>query len=96
MDNIAIDKERIVETLEWMLNTLKHQYDQETNHTPNMGPNQSRPVFAMNRLGQRNLTKVAETHRANLQKRLLHRLDVAKANGDENLIRILESEMKQL
>jgi hypothetical protein len=53
-------------------------------------------MFAMNRIGQRNLTKVAETHRANLQKRLLHRLDVAKANGDENLIRILESEMKQL
>jgi hypothetical protein len=50
----------------------------------------------MNRLGQRNLTKVGETHRANLQKRLLHRLDVAKANGDENLVRILESEMKQL
>lgn len=50
----------------------------------------------MNRIGQRNLTKVAETHRANLQKRLVHRLDVAKANGDENLIRLLEDEMRLL
>jgi hypothetical protein len=53
-------------------------------------------MFTMNRIGQRNLTKVAETHRANLHKRLLHRLDVAKANGDENLIRILEDEMRKL
>lgn len=58
--------------------------------------NETKGMFIMNRIGQRNLTKVAETHRANLQKRLLHRLDVAKANGDENLIRLLEDEMRQI
>ena len=58
--------------------------------------NETKGMFTMNRIGQRNLTKVAETHRANLHKRLLHRLDVAKANGDENLIRILEDEMRKL
>ena len=43
MDNIAIDKERVIRTFEWMVNTLKHQYDQETNHKPSMGSNQYSP-----------------------------------------------------
>ena len=38
-----IDKERVIKTLEWMGNTLKHQYDQETEHAPSMGPNQYSP-----------------------------------------------------
>jgi hypothetical protein len=51
---------------------------------------------AMNKVTQRNLVQVAETHRANIQKRLQHRLEVAKANGDQNLVRVLEDEMKQM
>ena len=43
MDENLIEKVRVVKTLEWMVNTLKHQYDQETGHTPNMGPNQYSP-----------------------------------------------------
>lgn len=50
----------------------------------------------MNRKSQRNLTKAAETHRANLQKRLEHRMEVARANGDQDLLRALEAEMQQL
>lgn len=50
----------------------------------------------MNKNSQRNATKVSEVHRANLQKRLMHRMEVARANGDENLIRLLEDEMRQL
>ncbi|WP_168192353.1 hypothetical protein [Chroococcidiopsis sp. TS-821] len=34
----------------------------------------------------------AETHRANIQKSLEHRLQVAKAKGDEKLIQQLEAE----
>lgn len=36
--------------------------------------------------------KVSQTHRANIQKSLEHRLQVAKAKGDERLIRQLEAE----
>jgi hypothetical protein len=43
MDENVIGKERVIKTLEWMVNTLKHQYDQETEHAPNMGPNQYSP-----------------------------------------------------
>lgn len=43
MDGQAIDKERIIKTLDWMVTTLKHQYDQETGHTSDMGPNQYSP-----------------------------------------------------
>jgi len=39
----TIDKERIIKTLTWMVNTLKHQYDQETGHASSMGPNQYSP-----------------------------------------------------
>jgi hypothetical protein len=36
--------------------------------------------------------KAAETHRANIQRSLEHRLQVARTQGDENLIRQLEAE----
>lgn len=36
--------------------------------------------------------QVAQAHRANIQKSLEHRLQVAKAKGDRNLISILEAE----
>ncbi len=43
MDDHTIDKERIIKTLAWMVNTLRHQFDQETGHTPSMGANQYSP-----------------------------------------------------
>jgi len=36
--------------------------------------------------------QVAQTHRANIQRSLEHRLQVAITNKDRNLIRILEAE----
>ena len=46
----------------------------------------------MNRKKQ--LTKqAAEAHRLNIQKSLQHRIEVAKAQGDEALLRQLEAEM---
>ncbi|MBD2681218.1 MULTISPECIES: hypothetical protein [Nostoc] len=38
--------------------------------------------------------KAREAHRENIQKSLEHRLQVARAKGDEQLIRQLEAEMK--
>lgn len=38
----------------------------------------------------------AATHRASLKKNLEHRLEVARAQGDENLIRMLEQEASYL
>jgi len=49
----------------------------------------------MNR-NRQNVQQVAETHRANIQKQLMHRLEVARANGNQDLVRILEDEMRQL
>ncbi|MCL1475385.1 hypothetical protein [Argonema antarcticum] len=50
----------------------------------------------MNRIRREEVEKTADIHRANLQKRLEHRLEVARTKGDENLIRLLEREMQQL
>ena len=38
------------------------------------------------------LQKVAESHRANIQRSLEHRLQVARAKGDKDLIMQLEAE----
>ncbi len=46
----------------------------------------------MNRNLQGKAKKAAEAHRANIQKSLQHRMEVARANGDENLLRQLEAE----
>ncbi|WP_171974829.1 hypothetical protein [Leptolyngbya sp. 'hensonii'] len=46
----------------------------------------------MNKNRQQLLTKATEAHRETLRKNLQHRLEVARANGDENLVRILEAE----
>jgi hypothetical protein len=40
--------------------------------------------------------RAQEQHRQNLQKNLEHRLQVARANGDERLIRQLEAEMRYI
>jgi hypothetical protein len=51
-------------------------------------------MFSMSRNKQQAAKQAAEAHRQNIQKSLQHRLDVARANGDENLIRQLEAEMR--
>ena len=45
---------------------------------------------------RQNVRKIAETHRANIQKQLMHRIEVARASGNQDLVRVLEEEMKQL
>jgi len=40
------------------------------------------------------ITKAREVHQSNIKRSLEHRLEVARAKGDENLIRLLEAEMK--
>lgn len=46
----------------------------------------------LNKKRRQILTQVATLHRSNIQKRLRHRLEVARAKGDEKLVRILEAE----
>ncbi|MBF2005390.1 MAG: hypothetical protein IGS49_07960 [Chlorogloeopsis fritschii C42_A2020_084] len=46
----------------------------------------------MKRNTQQRLQTAVDIHRANILKSLEHRLQVAKANGDENLLRQLEAE----
>jgi len=50
----------------------------------------------MRSINKESLTKSAETHRANIRKSLEHRLEVARAAGDQDLIRALEAEYRQL
>ncbi|MGB3536461.1 MAG: hypothetical protein WBA13_23450 [Microcoleaceae cyanobacterium] len=50
----------------------------------------------INRSRRQTVNKLSEVHRSNLQKRLEHRLAVAKAKGNEDLVRALESEMEKL
>ncbi|MEG3976931.1 hypothetical protein QT970_20230 [Microcoleus sp. herbarium8] len=45
---------------------------------------------------RKNVQKVAETHRDNIHKQLIHRIEVARASGNQDLVRVLEEEMKQL
>jgi hypothetical protein len=47
----------------------------------------------MNGNTQQRLQRAAQTHRFNIQRSLQHRLEVAKAKGDETLIRQLQAEM---
>ncbi len=46
----------------------------------------------LNKNRQGKVTKVSETHRANLQKNLQRRLNAARATGNEVLVRQLEIE----
>jgi hypothetical protein len=48
----------------------------------------------MSRNKKQVVKQATEVHRQNIQKSLQHRLDVARVNGDETLIRQLEAEMK--
>ena len=45
---------------------------------------------------RQNVKKVAETHRANIHKQLMHRIEVARASGNQDVVRVLEDEMRQL
>lgn len=46
----------------------------------------------LNKKRQEKVTKAAEAHRVTLHKNLQRRLEVARASGDENLLRQLEAE----
>jgi hypothetical protein len=48
----------------------------------------------MNKNRQEILKQAASNHRENLRKSLEHRLEMARANGDERLIRQLEAEAR--
>lgn len=50
----------------------------------------------MNKSSQETTKQIAATHRANMQRSLQHRLEVARAKGDESLIRLLEAEAKYI
>ncbi|HIK10834.1 MAG TPA: hypothetical protein IGS52_11285 [Oscillatoriaceae cyanobacterium M33_DOE_052] len=50
----------------------------------------------MNKNRQEILKETAAIHRETLQKHLQHRLEVARAKGDENLVRLLEIEANSL
>ena len=54
---------------------------------------EQREMSAMNRNRQQLAKQAAEAHRVNIQKNIQHRLEVAKAQGDEKLIRQLEAEL---
>ncbi|CDM93297.1 conserved hypothetical protein [Limnospira indica PCC 8005] len=55
----------------------------------------SKPLI-MNKDFRKEVNQLSQTHRANIQKRLEYRLEVARAKGDENLVRMLEAEMRQM
>ncbi|MBK4730198.1 hypothetical protein JJD41_10045 [Oxynema sp. CENA135] len=50
----------------------------------------------MNKVTLESVKQAAAIHRANLQKRLEHRIEMARQKGDENLVRILEAEAQYL
>ena len=53
-------------------------------------------LFTVNKNRLNKLQETAAVHRANLQKNLEHRLEVARAKGDQALIRQLEAEASYL
>lgn len=50
----------------------------------------------MNRNRQQSIAQTTQVHRENLRKNLQRRLDVARAQGNESLIRQLEAESSYL
>jgi len=53
-------------------------------------------MFAVNKNRREKLTRAAVAHRDSLKKSLEYRLEVARANGDETLVRKLEAEASYL
>jgi hypothetical protein len=50
-------------------------------------------MTVMNTNRQQRFQQAAQTHRVSIQRSLEHRLQVARAKGDENLIQQLQAEM---
>lgn len=50
----------------------------------------------MNKNRQEAVVRTAQAHRENMQRSLQRRLEVARASGDENLVRMLEAEANYL
>ena len=53
-------------------------------------------MFAVNKNRREKIKKAVAAHRDSLKKSLEHRLEVARANGDETLVRKLEAEANYL
>ena len=53
-------------------------------------------LFTVNKNRNENVQQAAAAHRATLQKLLEHRLEIARAKGDETLIRQLQQEASYL
>lgn len=49
----------------------------------------------MNKISREDIKRTAQTHRTNIEKMLQHRIEVARAKGDTELVRQLEAEMQQ-
>lgn len=56
-------------------------------------PAQIHPLRMRKQVLMQEITKI---HRENLQRRLIHRIEVARARGDERLVAQLENEMHQM
>jgi hypothetical protein len=52
--------------------------------------------MSINGTRQETVKQAAAVHRDNIQKTLQHRLEVARAKGDESLVRQLEAEANSL
>ncbi|MDJ0556460.1 MAG: hypothetical protein QNJ68_18870 [Microcoleaceae cyanobacterium MO_207.B10] len=50
----------------------------------------------MNRNSPKSLVKLNQVHKANIEKRLAHRLEAARSKGDQDLIKSLEAERQEL
>lgn len=72
---------------------LHRRYLKTENHTASRAKNEVVPNTCPRHII---LQKTNHTHRANIQQNLERRLELAKANGDEKLVRLLEAEAKQL
>jgi hypothetical protein len=53
-------------------------------------------MFTMNKNRQKMITEAAQAHRESLRKNLQHRLEVARAQGNEKLVHQLEIEAAYL
>jgi len=56
----------------------------------------TRRVLSTSELRHLSVLEIAQIHHNNIRQRLEHRLQVAKAKGDENLVRLLEVEQQQI
>lgn len=50
----------------------------------------------MNKISQQSLSQASQTHRDSLRRSLQHRLEVARASGNEKLVHQLEAEAAYL